>query len=62
MRVVRIHATKDGGQHIVLATNRPISFPELHNATRSTKYKVGIVVLHMQGWQGAGSFSPLCKV
>jgi len=45
MRVVRVRPTKDGGQHIVLATNRPISFPELYNATRSTQYKIGIVVL-----------------
>ena len=29
MRFVRIRPTKDGGLHIVLATNRPISFPEL---------------------------------
>jgi len=63
MRVVRIHATKDGGQHIVLATNRPISFPELYNATRSTNYKIGIVVLNVdKDGKGTGSFSPLCKV
>lgn len=63
MRVVRIRATKDGGQHIVLATNRPISFPELYNATRSTNYKIGIVVLDVdKDGKGTGSFAPLCKV
>jgi hypothetical protein len=63
MRVVRIHPTKDGGQHIVLATNRPISYPELYNATRSTNYKIGIVVLNVdKDGKGTGSFSPLCKV
>jgi hypothetical protein len=63
MRVVRIHPTKDGGQHIVLATNRPISFPELYNATRSTNYKIGIVVLNVdKDGKGTGTFSPLCKV
>lgn len=39
MRFVRIRPTKDGGQHIVMATNRPISFPELYNATRSSQYQ-----------------------
>jgi len=63
MRVVRIHPTKDGGQHIVLATNRPISFPELYNGTRSTTYKIGIVVLNVdKNGKGTGTFSPLCKV
>jgi hypothetical protein len=63
MRVVRIHPTKDGGQRIVLATNRPISFPELYNSTRSTNYKIGIVVLNVdKDGKGTGTFSPLCKV
>jgi hypothetical protein len=63
MRVVRIRPTRDGGQHIVLATNRPISFPELYNATRSTNYKIGIVVLNVdKDGKGTGSFAPLCKV
>jgi hypothetical protein len=63
MRFVRIRPTKDGGQHIVLATNRPISFPELYNATRSTTYKIGIVVLDVdKDGKGTGTFSPLCKV
>jgi hypothetical protein len=63
MRVVRIHPAKDGGQHIVLATNRPISFPELYNATRSTNYKIGLVVLDVdKDGKGTGTFSPLCKV
>jgi hypothetical protein len=63
MRVVRIHPTKDGGQHIVLATNRPISFPELYNGTRSTQYKIGIVELNVdKDGKGTGTFSPLCKV
>ena len=63
MRIVRIHPTKNGGQHIVLATNRPISFPELYNGTRSTNYKIGIVVLNVdKDGKGTGSFAPLCKV
>ncbi|MGA7291492.1 MAG: hypothetical protein WBW53_20675 [Terriglobales bacterium] len=63
MRVVRIRPGKDGGWHIVLATNRPISFPELYNSTRSTDYKIGIVVLNVdKDGKGTGSFAPLCKV
>lgn len=63
MRFVRIRPTKDGGQHIVLATNRPISFPELYNSTRSADYKIGIVVLNVdKDGKGTGTFSPLCKV
>lgn len=63
MRLVRIRPTKDGGQHIVLATNRPISFPELYNGTRSTNYKIGIVTLDVdKDGKGTGSFAPLCKV
>ena len=63
MRFVRIRSTMDGGQHIVLATNRLISFPELYNATRSTSYKIGIVVLDVdKDGKGTGSFAPLCKV
>jgi hypothetical protein len=63
MRVVRIRPTKDGGQHIMLATNRPISFPELYNGTRSRDYKFGIVVLDVdKDGKGTGTFAPLCKV
>ena len=63
MRFVRIHPTKNGGQHIVMATNRPISFPELYNSTRSRDYKFGIVVLDVdKDGKGTGSFAPLCKI
>jgi len=63
MRVVRIRPTRDGGQHIVLVTNRPISFPELYNGTRSRDYKFGIVVLNVdKDGKGTGSFAPLCKI
>lgn len=63
MRVVRIHPIKDGGQHIVLVTNRPISFPELYNGARSRDYQFGIVVLNVdKDGKGTGSFAPLCKI
>jgi hypothetical protein len=63
IRFVRIRPTKDGGQHIVMATDRPISFGELYNSTRSTQYKIGIVVLDVdKAGKGTGTFAPLCKV
>ena len=63
MRFIRIHATKDGGQHIVLVTNRPISFGELYNGERSQDYPFGIVVMDVgKDGKGTGTFSPACKV
>lgn len=63
IRFVRIRPGKDGGQHIVLVTDRPISFPELYNGTRSTQYKFGVVVLNVdKDGKGTGTFAPLCKI
>jgi len=63
MRVVLIRPGPNGGQHIVLATNRPITFTELYNSTRSTQYPIGIVVLNVdKDGKGTGSFAPACKV
>jgi hypothetical protein len=63
MRFVRIRPTAGGGQHIVLVTNRPISFPELYNGGRSRDYQFGIVVLDVdKDGKGTGSFAPLCKI
>ena len=63
MRFVRIRPTSNGGVHIVMASNRPISFPELWNGTRSRDYPIGIVVLDIdKDGKGSGSFAPLCKV
>jgi hypothetical protein len=62
-RFVRIYPRPNGGQHIVLATDRPISFPELYNGSRSTQYKIGIVALDLdKDGKGTGNFAPLCKV
>jgi hypothetical protein len=63
MRVVRIRPGKSGGQHIVLVTNRPITFGELYNGTRSRDYPFGIVVLDVDtNGKGTGTFAPLCKI
>jgi hypothetical protein len=63
MKVVTIRPTANGGQHIVLATNRWVTFTELINATRSRDYPIGIVVLDVdKDGNGTGSFAPLNKV
>ncbi len=47
----------------MLVTDRPNSLPELFNSTRSTDYKIGIVVLDVdKDGKGTGTFAPLCKV
>src|SRR5262249_47147939 len=50
--VVRIKKT-DKGQRILMVTNRPITFPELWNSTRSSDYPFGIVQLDLDD-QGKG--------
>jgi hypothetical protein len=63
MRIVRMRPGKNGGLHIVMATDRPITFGELYNSTRSRDYPVGIVVLDVdKDGKGAGSLAPACKI
>jgi hypothetical protein len=62
-RFARIRRIPDAGVRIIMATNRPISFPELYNATRSRDYQFGIVVLNVDdNGKGTGTFAPVCKV
>jgi hypothetical protein len=63
MRVVQIRAGKDGGEHIVLVANRPITFAELYQGTRSRDYPFAIVVLDVdKDGKGTGLLAPLCKI
>ena len=63
MRVVRIRLRKDGGQRITLVTNRPISFAEVRNSSRSRDYRFAIVVLNVdKDGKGTGTFVPMCKI
>jgi hypothetical protein len=63
MRFVRIRQTPNGGEHIVLVTDRPISFRELYQGTRSRDYAFGIVVLDVDmNGKGTGTFAPLCMI
>ncbi len=62
-RIARISPTADGGSHIVMVTNRPMSFYELYNGTRSRDYQFGIVVLDVdKNGKGTGTLAPACKI
>jgi hypothetical protein len=62
-RFARFRPAANGGLHIVMVTNRPISFGELYNGTRSTDYQFGIVVLDVdQHGKGTGTLAPVCKI
>ena len=62
-RIVRIHPQKDGVAHIIMATNRPMSFGELYQGTRSRDYPIGIVTLDLdKDGNGTGLLHGACKV
>jgi hypothetical protein len=62
-RIARVQTDKNGGVRIVMATNRPISFGELSNSTRSRDYPIGIVILNLdKDGNGSGLLSVACKV
>ncbi len=63
MRIVRMRPDGKGGLHIVLATDRPISFGELYNSTRSRDYPIALATLDVdKDGKGSGQLAPACKV
>jgi hypothetical protein len=63
MRFARYRPTANGGLHIVMVTNRPMSFGELYRSGRSTDYQFGIVVLDVdKTGKGTGKLAPVCKI
>ncbi len=63
MRFARYRSTANGGLHIVMVTNRPMSFGELYRSGRSTDYQFGIVVLDVdKTGKGTGKLAPVCKI
>jgi hypothetical protein len=55
-RFARYRATGNGRLHIVMLTNRPMSFGELYHGGRSTDYQFGIAVLDVdKNGKGTGS-------
>jgi hypothetical protein len=62
-RFARATPTPDGGMHIVMVTDRPMSFWERYNSGRSTQYPFGIVVLNVDSaGKGTGTLAPICKI
>jgi hypothetical protein len=62
-RFARYNSTADGGLHIVMVTNRPMSFGELYRGGRSLDYQFGIVVLNVdKNGKGTGTLAPVCKI
>lgn len=55
--------TEDGGQRIVIATDRRISFWELYNNTRSTSYPFTVIEIHLdKDGSGEGRMSIATRV
>jgi hypothetical protein len=62
-RFATYRQTPNGGLHIVMVTNRPMSFGELYRSGRSTDYQFGIVVLDVdKNGKGTGKLAPICKI
>jgi hypothetical protein len=62
-RFARYRPTANGGLHVVMVTNRPMSFGELYRSGRSTDYQFGIVVLDVdKNGKGTGTLAPVCKI
>ncbi|WP_158751144.1 hypothetical protein [Acidobacterium sp. S8] len=62
-RFARFKKTANGGLHIVMVTDRPMSFGEVYRGGRSTDYQFGIAVLDVdQNGKGTGKLAPVCKI
>ncbi|WP_433966874.1 hypothetical protein [Tunturiibacter gelidiferens] len=62
-RFARYRPTADGGLHVVMVTNRPMSFGEMYRGGRSTDYQFGIVALNVdKNGKGTGQLAPVCKI
>jgi hypothetical protein len=62
-RFARYRPLPNGGIHIVMVTNRPMSFGELYRSGRSTDYQFGIVAMDVdKNGKGTGTLAPVCKI
>ena len=62
-RFARYRPAANGGLHIVMVTNRPMSFGEVYRSGRSTDYQFGIIVLDVdKDGKGTGQLAPVCKI
>jgi hypothetical protein len=59
----RNNPAPDGGRRVVLATNRPVSFREAANNTRSMQYQFTLVEIHLDtNGKGEGKMVPAARV
>jgi hypothetical protein len=62
-RFARYRPLPNGSIHIVMVTNRPMSFGELYRSGRSTDYQFGIVAMDVdKNGKGTGTLAPVCKI
>jgi hypothetical protein len=62
-RIARLRPAPGGESKIIMVTDRPISFGEAYNSTRSRDYQFGIVVLNLdKDGNGTGTLAPVCKI
>jgi hypothetical protein len=63
LRFARKTALPEGGERIVLATDRPISFREAANQTRTLDYPFTVIELHVnKDGEGEGKMSVATKI
>jgi hypothetical protein len=59
----RNNPSPDGGRHVVLATNRRVSFRELRNSSRELRYQVTVIEIHLdKDGKGEGKLVPAARV
>ncbi len=62
-RIARLRPAANGESKIIMVTDRPITFGEAYNGTRSRDYQFGIVVLNIdKDGNGTGTLAPVCKI
>jgi hypothetical protein len=52
----------DGGERIVLATDRQMSFREVTNNPRTTDYPFLLIQIHLKGDKGEGKMAPFTQI
>jgi hypothetical protein len=60
-RLARYRPAPEGGLHIVMVTNRPMSFGELYRGSRSTDYRILVLNIDKDG-KATGTLAPVCKI